>query len=622
MAHSQGDPFPFQIPSPLSPISPPGIGRPLNAQVGHVWPPHIGTAPVGLNRPQLYPTATRQSGNAESEITEDDASIRQVAPQDPAQTQTNTARRLWRELDAWQVTMITIGVVLGTGVLVASGTALHQGGPLGLVLGFVFLGFTAYCMMTALCELLTFSPDKQGFIGAVTKYIHPSIGMGLGWTFILEFVFVPPSHINTAATVLAHVNQAIGHPNTSPFQSEVARGLSRFFFIILVIAANLLAIKAFGILEFWLSSFKVLALIALAIFGLVVSLGGARLEGGGFDRIGFRFWGSPFGPMGHGVGIVDPPGGTEPKDVFLGFWAALVRIYFAYVGLEMIGFVVGEVANPRTSIPKAIKQTYRLVFVLYISTAFIIGMICRGDDPALTDPELSLQGQASTYIIAASRLAGRALVPIINATVIVFALSGATANIYMGSRMLYGLSLDKKAPAFLRKVTTKGRPTLALASVVAWCFLSYIGYDEDNGNQAFAYFVDLTTSAGSISWICIFWAHIRFRKAFRLQNRDIRELPYVAPLQLYGTWFGLVVTIIFSIFKGYESYAKRSGRGFVAAYILFLWFALVSIFWKWYRSDSENRFVDLHTIDLQKGQYEIDLDERSYELQNNGIVAP
>ena len=105
-------------------------------------------------------------------------------------------------------------------------------------------------------------------------------------------------------------------------------------------------------MEFWLSrcgvrsrdpdpllfpyaSFKIVALVGLIIFGLVLDLGGARLKSGEFDRVGFRYWRAPIGPMGHGVkgNIVDP----NPTQTFLGFWATLVRVLFAYEGMELVG---------------------------------------------------------------------------------------------------------------------------------------------------------------------------------------------------------------------------------------------------------------------------------------------
>jgi yeast amino acid transporter len=73
----------------------------------------------------------------------------------------------------------------------------------------------------------------------------------------------------------------------------------------------------FGELEFWFSSIKVIALIALILFGIIVDLGGNPQH----DRIGFRYWKPPYGPMGSY--LLDQVDGDVPKSKFLGFWAVM-----------------------------------------------------------------------------------------------------------------------------------------------------------------------------------------------------------------------------------------------------------------------------------------------------------
>ena len=113
--------------------------------------------------------------------------------------------------------------------------------------------------------------------------------------------------------------------------------------------------------------FKILVLIALIIYGLVVDLGGAPLKAGGFQRLGFLFWGSPHGPFGHATFS-----GGGSLGSFLGFWSTLgmfdlhlgcrinmlaARSLFSLMGIELLGVVVGEVAN-------------RELFGLYLSLVF------------------------------------------------------------------------------------------------------------------------------------------------------------------------------------------------------------------------------------------------------------
>lgn len=52
------------------------------------------------------------------------------------------------------------------------------------------------------------------------------------------------------------------------------------------------------------------------------------------DRIGFRYWRAPDGPMGsYLLSRVH----NDSLAIFLGFWATLTNALFAYIGTELIG---------------------------------------------------------------------------------------------------------------------------------------------------------------------------------------------------------------------------------------------------------------------------------------------
>ena len=57
--------------------------------------------------------------------------------------------------------MIALGGAVGTGLIIGSGTALRRGGPLGLVLGYSFVGFVCYMVMTSLGEMAAYLPHKK-----------------------------------------------------------------------------------------------------------------------------------------------------------------------------------------------------------------------------------------------------------------------------------------------------------------------------------------------------------------------------------------------------------------------------------------------------------------------------
>lgn len=134
-----------------------------------------------------------------------------------------------------------------------------------------------------------------------------------------------------------------------------------------VFCINMLGVRFFGELEFWFSSIKVISLTGLILMGIIIDLGGNPEH----DRIGFRYWRNPYGPMGsyllsrvHDVHL----------SIFLGFWSTLTNALFAYIGTELIGVTVGEAENPRKNIPRAIRRTFYRILVFYIGGVFVIGL--------------------------------------------------------------------------------------------------------------------------------------------------------------------------------------------------------------------------------------------------------
>lgn len=53
-----------------------------------------------------------------------------------------------------------------------------------------------------------------------------------------------------------------------------------------MVLINLLGVRVFGEVEFWLSLVKVLTLTGLILLGIILDLGGGPNK----DRIGFRHW--------------------------------------------------------------------------------------------------------------------------------------------------------------------------------------------------------------------------------------------------------------------------------------------------------------------------------------------
>src|SRR4029453_17969661 len=95
-------------------------------------------------------------------------------------------KSLKRSLGAFQLTLLGIGAVIGTGIFVLTAEAAQKAGP-GMIVSFVIAGFV--CAVAALCysELASMVPVS----GSAYTYTYAVMGEILawmvGWALILEY---------------------------------------------------------------------------------------------------------------------------------------------------------------------------------------------------------------------------------------------------------------------------------------------------------------------------------------------------------------------------------------------------------------------------------------------------
>jgi amino acid transporter len=498
---------------------------------------------------------------------------------------------LHRGLKARQISMIALGGAVGTGLIIGSGQALRRGGPLGLFIGYSFVGFICYLVMVSLGEQSAYLPHKKGFAGYSTRFVDEALGFALGWNYLMKYLIVTPNNINAAGIVINYWNTSVNNV------------VWMVIFIAFIFLVNLLGVRVFGELEFWFSSVKVLALIGLILMGLIIDAGGNPSH----DWIEFRYWRPPYGPMGNYLQEIVGDGALSR---FLGFWAVMVNALFAYIGTELIGVTVGEAQNPRKNIPIAIRRTFFRILVFYVGGVFVIGLITPSTAQGLIDATTKAKtGAAASPFVVATNIAGIKVIDhIINAAILVFVLSAANSDLYIGSRTLYGLALEGKAPRIFRRVNKMGVPWAALLLCTAFCFLVLLNISSGSG-KVFGYFVALVSTFGAITWMCILWSHLRFMKALKVQGISRDTLPYKAPFQPWGTYFAMFWTVIITFFKGFDAFLPWTPATFITSYIGLPVFAIFFFGYKfWYKT----KIIPPAEVDLLSGKREIDEEEARF----------
>ncbi|KIK04264.1 hypothetical protein K443DRAFT_424867 [Laccaria amethystina LaAM-08-1] len=438
--------------------------------------------------------------------------------------------KLVRQLKNRHIAMISIGGVIGTGLFLGTGTALHNGGPIGLLLGYITMGTICYSVMVSLGEMIAYLPIPGGHIKMAERFVDPALSFTMGWNYWYNWAIILPAELSAASVLIGFWNDKI---NPAVWITVC---------MIVVIVINMLGAGAYGEAEFVFASIKVITITGLIILGIVLDLGG----GPDHDRLGFRYWKNP-GPFVQYQGI------QGAKGRFLGWWAVLTQAAFSFIGTEIVAIAAGEAKNPRRNLPKAIKRVYIRILLFYILGTTIIGLLVPSNSSGL-----ALSGgtaASSPFVIAIKRSGIKALPSIINACLLTSAWSAASSDLYTSSRALYGLANSGNAPKIFLKASANGLPYVSVAFNAMFALLAYMGIKTGSG-KVFGWFANLTAVAGLMTWFGISLTYLRFYKGMKAQGIDRTRLPFYSNLQPFAAWYSMVACLLISFLSGWTVFLK------------------------------------------------------------------
>lgn len=245
---------------------------------------------------------------------------------------------LQRSLGAFQLTMLGIGAVIGTGIFVLTSEAAQKAGP-GMMLSFVLAGFV--CAVAALCysELASMVPVA----GSAYTYTYAVMGELLawmvGWALILEYaVGASAVAVGWSGYVVGQIRNLLG----IDIPMEWVNGPSSGGYI------NLPAV-VISLLVTWLlvigttesARFNaILVAIKVAALTLFIALSVPVINGAHFE---------PFMPTG-----------------LTGVAGAAASIFFAYVGFDAVSTAAEETKNPQRNVPIGLIASLLFCTVFYL----------------------------------------------------------------------------------------------------------------------------------------------------------------------------------------------------------------------------------------------------------------
>ncbi|MBU3161600.1 amino acid permease [Clostridium frigoris] len=411
---------------------------------------------------------------------------------------------LKRSLKPRHIGMIALGGAIGTGLFFASGNAISSSGPGGAIVSFGIMGIVVYFLMTSLGEMATKLPITGSFETYASRFVDPALGFALGWNYWFNWAITVAAELVAAGLIIK-----FWFPTTRTTIWSLC-------FLVILLLLNILSAKTFGESEFWFASIKICAIIIFLVIGVLMIFG---IMGG--KSPGLENW-----VLNDGHGHRGPfVGGMSA--IMIGFFAA----GFSFAGTEVIGLAAGEAENPEKEVPKAINTVFWRILIFYIGAITVIGFLIPFTDPNLL--KVGAENIAfSPFTIIFQRSGIAIAASLMNAVILTSVLSCGNSGIYAGSRMLYAMAKEGKAPAFLGKVNKRGVPLNAVyltTLVASSAFFSTLVGD----GKIYMILYNASGLTTFFAWLGIAVCHYRFRKAYIAQGRKLEDLKYKA------LWFPL-----------------------------------------------------------------------------------
>ena len=492
---------------------------------------------------------------------------------------------LARKLKGRHLQMIAIGGSIGTGLFVASGKALAQGGPASLVIAYSLIGAMLYCTVQALGEMAVLFPVAGSFSAYSTRFLDPAWGFAMGWNYCMQWLVVLPLEIVAAAITVDY------------WPSHVSPAAWVAVFLVLIIGINLFGVKGYGEAEFLFSIIKVIAIIGFIILGIILDIGGGPKG----EYIGGHFWQKP-GAFNNG---------------FQGLCSVFVTAAFAFAGTELVGLAAAETANPRRSLPTAVKQVFWRISLFYIVSLTLVGLLVPFDDGRLIGGSSS-DAKASPFVIAINNAGITGLDSVMNVVIMISVLSVGNSSVYGSSRTLAALAEQGQAPKVFAYIDRQGRPLTAIGLASFLGILAFLAASKE-ADTAFIWMAALSGLSSILTWGSICLAHIRFRRAWRLQGYSLSDLAFRSQAGVIGSWIGFifnVLVLIAQFWVGFSPITPNGGDPIVGAgaktrsfFEAYLCFPIVIVFYVGYKFLYKTKVMRSRDMDIVTGRRDLNLKE-------------
>jgi len=439
----------------------------------------------------------------------------------PGMRPDNAARQeqgLRHQLSAGQMAMVAVGGSIGTGLLLGSAAAIGIAGP-SVILSFALAAFCNWTVAMALGELSSKHPAAGSFGVYGELYLNRWAG------FVSQAGYWAAIALSVGASLMAAATYMRYWFAAAPPLLWVV------IFSILLMLVNLRSVHAYGRFEYWFSMVKLATMLAFIVIGGALLLGGRvpahyTSDGGFFPR-------GPLAPL-------------------LGMTIAL----YTFGGVEIVAITTGE-SRSVADIARAVRYTFIILTVVYLGAVSVLVGIMPWDRAGVSE---------SPFVTVFRMIRIPAASGLMNFVILTAALSGANANLYAASRMLFSLGRKGWAPAKLGELNAAGSPKPALLVSSYGILVALVAETWAPGN-AFVYILSAALFGLMLSWLVSLAAHVSFRRQAR--SEELSSLPMRSPLGAWGSVLGFTLVAAAVLRTWWDSRVNLvSGLAYLALFSL------------------------------------------------------
>ncbi|MFP8885541.1 amino acid transporter [Streptomyces mangrovi] len=341
---------------------------------------------------------------------------------------------LRRSLGVWQLTAISIGATLGTGIFVVLGEAVPEAGP-AVTVSFALAGLTALFSALSYAELAGAIPVSGSSYTYTYATMGELLGWVIGWCLILEYgVSVAAVAVGWGEYLNELLDGTVGVTIPAALSAPPGDGgivnLPALLVVLLAMALLLGGARESARANAVMVAVKIGALL---MFCAVAATG---VRAGNY---------TPFAPLG-----------------VAGVNAAAATLFFSYIGFDAASTAGEEARDPRRDLPRAIVLSLVVVTVLYCLVAAVaVGALPWQD---FTGTEAALAG-------IMEEVTGGAFWSVLLALGAVVAIASVVlAVLYGQTRILFSMSRDGLIPQVFSRVHPRtGTPRAGTLIVAAFC---------------------------------------------------------------------------------------------------------------------------------------------------------